>query len=67
MYHLVPGFIKIREKIVDSDMMQSGLLLVRCFPKCGNCATGGKRKDLKLYAAGKKVLKIVPQFCLLSD
>jgi hypothetical protein len=37
------------------------------FPKCGMRTTNGTRKDLKRLAAENKLLKIVPEFYLLSD
>jgi hypothetical protein len=42
-------------------------LLNQCFPEYGMRTAGGTRKDFKGYAAEKKLLKIVPEFCLLSD
>jgi hypothetical protein len=34
---------------------------------CGTRTTGGTRKDFKGYAAENKLLRIVPEFYLMSD
>jgi hypothetical protein len=41
--------------------------LMQCFPKCNRRTTGGTRKDFKGYVAENKLLKIIPEFYLLSD
>jgi hypothetical protein len=41
--------------------------VAQCFPKCGTRTTSGTRKDFKGYAAENKLLKIVPEFSMLSD